>query len=42
MLEKQKHRNGKPAYQRIHSVIRKRIESRQLRVGTRPRQDSSG
>jgi GntR family transcriptional regulator len=22
-----------PAYQRIHSVIRKRIESRQLRVG---------
>jgi len=33
MLEKQKHRNGTPAYQCIHSVIRKRIESRQLRIG---------
>ncbi len=33
MAEKQKHRNGMPAYQRIQSTIRKRIESGQLRTG---------
>src|SRR5256885_13880040 len=30
---KQKNRNGIPAYQRIQSAIRKRIESGQLRTG---------
>src|SRR4029077_12803379 len=33
MAEKQKHRNGIPAYQQIQTVIRKRIESGQLRTG---------
>src|SRR5690348_14903252 len=31
--QKQKNRNGVPAYQRIQSAIRKRIESGQLRTG---------
>ena len=33
MSQKQKNRNGTPAYQRIQSAIRKRIESGQLRTG---------
>ena len=33
MAEKEKHRNGVPAYQRIRSAIRKRIESGHLRTG---------
>src|SRR5258708_23730449 len=33
MVEKQKHRNGMPAYQRIQGAIRKRIESGYLRTG---------
>src|SRR5712664_3085162 len=33
MAEKQKHRNGMPAYQRIRGAIHKRIESGQLRTG---------
>jgi GntR family transcriptional regulator len=33
MPQKQKNRNGMPAYQRIQTAIRKRIESGQLRTG---------
>ena len=33
MPQKPTNRNGTPAYQRIQSVIRKRIESGQLRTG---------
>src|SRR6267143_290253 len=33
MAEKQKHRNGMPAYQRIRGAIHRRIESGQLRTG---------